>query len=123
MKYTKEQKQNAYRILKRNYGERFAAIITSVSKSGMSRRIKFYAADFQHVGYYIAVLLDLPWDDCKGLRVDGCGMDMIFDVLSRLNFIMAELDTTEERQAWVDTNPKKMIGHDYFTDANHYTLL
>ena len=67
------------------------ALVTHVSNSGMSRRIKFYVPtlDDNQLGIYnvtheIANLLDYPIND-KGLRVDGAGMDEEFAVVYDLS--------------------------------------
>jgi hypothetical protein len=63
-------------------------IVRSVSRSGMSRRIDFYAIDpkDQRPIWLTPVFRDVLGlsqgsGDRDGLRVDGCGMDMIFDCI------------------------------------------
>ena len=91
MKYSKDEKQKAYKFLKQFKGQTFAANITSVSRSNLSRRIKIYAPNFVNLSYYIAVLLDLHYND-KGIKVKGVGTNIIFHLLSKLNNKMAKLN-------------------------------
>ncbi len=63
-------------------------VLRKVSKSGMSRRIDFYAnrkGDLQFLSGWIANACGYtrPGDD-QGLRVEGCGMDMGFHVVYEL---------------------------------------
>ena len=119
----KEQKE-AYEVLKQYHGQQLAASVKSVSRSGMSRKIEFYAPNFDRIGYYIAKLLDYPYYPGKGIKVDGCGMDMIFSVLSDLNYEMAKRDTGKTIQELLKTGECGTHIYDkYFTDANHYKYL
>ena len=111
-KYSEHEKQKAYEFLKKFKGQTFAANITSVSRSGLSRRIKIFAPNFVNLSYYIAVLLDLHYNN-KGIRVNGTGMDMIFYLLIRLNQKMAILDNNYNEECYSD----------YFTNANNYTYI
>lgn len=69
-------------------------IVRSVSRSGMSRRIDFYAIDPTDarpvfLTGYISTLLGMPWKDKRdGLSVSGCGMDMIFHVVNNLSMAL-----------------------------------
>lgn len=119
MKYTKEEKQEAYQILKQYKGQNFGCVIKSVSRSGMSRKMEFYSQNFNRIGYYIARIIDYPYNVDKGLSVTGCGMDMIFHVLSSLNYAMARLDGTYDKLK----KEGKHIYNDYYTDASGYVLL
>jgi hypothetical protein len=120
MKYTKEEQKQAYEVLIKYRGQNFGACIKSVSRSGMCRRIEFYSNDFNRIGYYIARLIEYPYNvDKGGLQVTGCGMDMIFHVLSSLNYTMARLDGVYDKLK----NEGKRIYDDYFTNAERYTLL
>jgi len=95
MKYTKEQKAAAWEHLKAYKGQTLLAIINSVSRSGMSRRIEFYGIGkgwmdkghkIDRLGYWIAQVIDYPYNvDKGGLLVNGCGMDMIFHMLYSVN--------------------------------------
>lgn len=77
-------------------GDTVYGIVRSVSKSGMSRRIDFYALkDNQHV-FLTSSMADLgigsysteAWRRSQGMRVDGCGMDMIFACVYELGRIL-----------------------------------
>lgn len=60
------------------------AIVRSVAKSGMSRRMDFYILRNEHacrITRQLAVLLDMSSDPDKGMRIDGGGMDMGFHVV------------------------------------------
>ena len=75
----------------------YYAIIRHVSASGMLRVIDFYViehsrhkvARMRSIGHEIAGLLDWPYDKKHlGVRVGGCGMDMVFHTLDTLHGIM-----------------------------------
>jgi len=62
-------------------GDTVTAIIRSVSRSGMSRKIDFYKAtaeDMVYLSPYFASVLGIGRDDRGSCRVTGCGMDMAF---------------------------------------------
>lgn len=61
-------------------GYNVLAIITSVSNSGMSRRIKFYWINDNQI-YPITHYFEGA-QNTNGLYVRGCGMDMVFATLS-----------------------------------------
>lgn len=68
-------------------GDTVHGIVRSVARSGMSRRIDFYKlADggMQYLTGYIAQLQGSD-DFDGGLRVNGCGMDMIFATVYELS--------------------------------------
>jgi len=125
MKYTKEEIKRAYEVIDNYRGMRFGAIVKSVSRSGMSRRIEIYAGDFERIGYHIAVIADYSYNvDKGGLKVDGCGMDMIFSVLSNFNYAMARHDTGKTIQELLKTKEcGEHIYDKYFTNANNYKNL
>lgn len=69
------------------HGVQVHAIVRSVSKSGMSRRMDFFVMRNEsatRITHHIARLLDWSQNPDKGLRVDGCGMDMGFHTLDCL---------------------------------------
>ena len=70
-------------------GQRVFCILRSVSKSGMSRRISFYAVKDGEMrfldGYIADILSSVTRDRKEGLRVSGCGMDMGFHVVYSLS--------------------------------------
>jgi len=63
-------------------GDTVYCVLRSVSKSGMSRRIDFYVIKENRpiwITGNMAALMDRDSKGCgKGMRVDGCGMDMGF---------------------------------------------
>lgn len=67
-------------------------VLESVSRSGMSRVIKSYT--FDAVGHhwlsgYIGAVLDLSRPKMSdGLKVNGAGMDMGFDLVYRLSYAL-----------------------------------
>lgn len=73
-------------------GDHVYCILRSVSSSGMSRRISFYAVEDGRMrfldGYVADVLSGVTRDRKEGLRVNGCGMDMGFHVVSSLGAVL-----------------------------------
>lgn len=74
-------------------GDRIYGIVRSVSKSGMSRVISFYKLTAEGplyltgwIGKAIGYRRVDGWRD--GLRVNGCGMDMIFAVVYELGRVI-----------------------------------
>ena len=123
MKAKEKEKIEAYEHLKQYRGKEVAVVINSVSRSGMSRRMEFYADGFNRIGYSIAKFLDYPYND-KGIRVDGCGMDMVFHILSNLNYAMAQRDTGKTIKELLKTGEcGKHIYDVYFFNANNYRTL
>jgi len=125
MNQSQKEKLEAYEILKKYRGQKIGACIKSVSKSGMSRKIEFYSSNFDRIGYYIAKIIGYSYNVEKGgIKVDGCGMDMIFHVLSSLNYEMAKLDTGKSITELLKTGECGVRIYDnYFTDASHYSYL
>ena len=123
MKHTKEQFQSSLDYLRKFRGCQVVAKISSVSRSGMSRRIQFYCIKDNNLVYLtgtIAVILDAPHND-NGILVKGCGMDMIFHTLSNLNYEMARLDTGKNITELLQTKEcGERIYDKYFFDANNY---
>ncbi len=86
-----QQIKDLRKLLKRCNNKVFG-IVKSVSSSGMSRNIDFYAFECvkgevkKHwLSYRIAGLLDYSFNDNKeSVKVSGCGMDMIFSVVYNL---------------------------------------
>jgi hypothetical protein len=125
MKYTKEEIKQAYVTLKKYRGQEFGACIKSISRSRKSRRIEFYDNNFNRIGYYIARVIDYPYNiDKGGIKVDGCGMDMVFQVLSSLNYAFAKHDTGKSIQELLKMKECGKRTYDkYFTNADNYRLL
>lgn len=85
----KEMLMKIKKIVSMCEDKRIYARVTSVSRSGMSRHIHFVAitkkGDF-YLTYYISKVLGLSYRDSDdSLFISGCGMDMIFETLYRLN--------------------------------------
>ena len=68
-----------------NPGDTVYGVVRSVSRSGMSRRIDFYCIEDGELRWLTPFIGDLCGYshsyERSGLRVDGCGMDMIFAVV------------------------------------------
>lgn len=95
MKVTKQERQESVSAIRSaaplgGLGHRPAqihAIVDSVARSGMSRRIRFYAQreDGEMVALTYHMGRVLGWNvNAKGLLVSGCGMDMVFHALDTL---------------------------------------
>lgn len=103
--------------------------ITKVSQSGMTRKMRFYAiskkdGELRNVTYLISGIADYGMDKNHDLIVGGCGMDMIFSVLSNFNYAMARQDTGKNIQELLKTEEYgKRIYDKYFFDANNYSSL
>ena len=92
MKYNKTEIKEAVEFLKPLQGKHLYCRVVSVSKSGMSRRLEFSVVQndqIVNVTLQIATITGLPYDYTKGLKIDGCGMDMRFACISNLNYAMA----------------------------------
>jgi hypothetical protein len=64
--------------------------LKTVSRSGMNRRIRCYAAidkSIEDITYYVARALGYTMND-NGLSVSGCGMDMGYSVVSNLSYAL-----------------------------------
>lgn len=133
MKYTKQAITEAWKILEQYRGCKIAASINHVSRSGMSRRIEFYAIksdDIHRIGYLIARVIGYNHDvDAGGICVRGCGMNMVFSVLTNFNYAAWAHDLAEKfpgLDRW-SIEAKKAMGRDasyniyddYFFDANN----
>lgn len=83
-------------------GSTVYCIVTSVARSGMSRRMNFYTFKNGKNGtpqkYFLTQLISevlagvsytsKDWMAHSGLRVRGCGMDMGFHVVNNLSYIL-----------------------------------
>jgi hypothetical protein len=70
--------------------------VTSVSRSGMSRRMKVLHKD-QDITYLVAKLIDNSVND-KGISVGGCGMDMTFWLADVFSYYLFETDENGKRK-------------------------
>jgi hypothetical protein len=119
MTQKQKDKEKAMKFLDRFRGRTVYARVNSVSRSGMSRRIEYYTTttdgDIIRIGYYIALAIDYPYNvDKGGVRADGCGMDMIFHVLSVLNYAYAQWKTGKSIQELLKT---KEFGEHIYDNA------
>lgn len=72
-------------------GQDITCIVTSVSRSGMSRRIRLLVASGGRVvdiTWRVGIVLGWSVDPDKGLRVDGAGMDMCFHTVYTLAHVL-----------------------------------
>jgi hypothetical protein len=72
-------------------GATIYGIVKSVSSSGMSRRIKFYAIKDNRpmfLSWSISQLLGHKMQDDGTIRVNGVGMDMIFATVYELGAVV-----------------------------------
>ena len=126
MKANKAEIQRAYEALKPCKGMTVYGTVNSVSRSGMSRRIEFYVAteknEIHRIGYYIAKIAGYPYDADKGLLVTGCGMDMIFSVLSNFNYSVAQLETGKNLTELLNSGEYGRICDNYFFNANYRSM-
>lgn len=90
-KYTKAEVEEARGMLVKfvRPGDTVYCILRSVARSGMSRRIDLYAvannAPVFLSGYAATVMgWSHPPRNREGIRIDGCGMDMGFAMVSEL---------------------------------------
>jgi len=116
----KQQKEkDAYKALKQYKGKQVIVTINKVSSSGMTRKMKFYFISgdrLQNITSELTDLLDYKLDKNYCMVVGGCGMDMIFSVLSNLNYKMAELDNYKKQ-------PNELVYDNYFIGAERYQLI
>lgn len=90
MKISKEDKEQAVRDLKDlvSEGDTIYGIVRSVSRSGMSRTIDFYIIRENLPVYltgFMSTVLKRPRDKRGALKVQGCGMDMVFACVSEIS--------------------------------------
>ena len=82
--WEQEHVKKTYKAIKKG---RIYASIESVSRTGMSRRIKFYRVEKNRIiqaTNAVNYLRHQKWDymvNDAGMKVTGCGMDMIFHTL------------------------------------------
>jgi hypothetical protein len=97
-KHTRESIEYAHETVMRYApeGTRVTALVTHVSKSGMSRRIRFFVPTIDRNGnpeiveltHAFAVVTDNNVKDDGngyGVNVHGCGMDMRFHIISNVS--------------------------------------
>jgi hypothetical protein len=66
--------------------------VETVSKTGMSRRIRVFVAnhDLIEVTNSVARALHMTNDDSNGIKVTGCGMDMRFHLHGNIEYALKE---------------------------------
>lgn len=123
-KFTQEEKEAALAILKQWRGHRLLAIVNSVSRSGMTRRIEFYGAEkgeISRIGYYMAKILEWPYNvDKGGFLVTGCGMDMVFQTLYSFNAAAWQFMEPEELKKWMGAETDQQDARIYHIRAESY---
>lgn len=111
-------------LLESARGKKVFCNIVSVSKSGMSRKMRFYIIendDLRNITHLISEIAGYKMDNDYNLKVSGCGMNMIFSVLSNFNYAMAQLDTGKTLTELLKTKEcGERIYDNYFIDANYY---
>lgn len=65
-------------------GDMVHTILRHCSRSGMRRHISLFAPGPTEITYYAALAMGAKRADDGGIKVDGCGMDMGFDLVYRL---------------------------------------
>lgn len=77
-------------------GDTVYTVLTHVSRSGMQRHIKALARwndRIIDISYYVADVLDWKLNkDRSAVKVDGCGMDMGFDLVYNLSYEIFKKD-------------------------------
>lgn len=85
--YREQQKQDLIKYLKPD--QTVYGVVRSVSRSGMQRVISFFYIDSGQLIYLdhkIEVLCGYRQAKQQGVIVNGCGMDMVFSVVSALSY-------------------------------------
>lgn len=105
-------------------GKKIYCNIVSVSRSGMNRKMNFYFINNNELikcTHLIAKILNKKLDKDHNLPVSGCGMDMIFHVLSSFNYAMARINTGKTIPELLETKEcGTRIYDNYYIDANNY---
>ena len=118
-KYTQDEKEKALAILGEWRGYTLLAHVNSVSRSGMTRRIEFYAAEgneISRIGYLMSKILEWPYDvDKGGFQVSGCGMDMIFHTIYSFNHYAYRAENPGKDYVVPDS------GYNYFFPTSYNT--
>lgn len=108
MKYSKDDKAQALETIRARlaaipvdaYGKRtIYGCVKHVSRSGMMREIELYTIDsgeLCRLSWSAACALDWPLGKSGGVRVSGCGMDMIFHLV---DCVMASIGNRSDWQS------------------------
>jgi hypothetical protein len=106
MKYTQQQKKEAQEYLTKiiTQNSQIYGAIVKVAPNGISRCIKFYTVKDNCIiliTHEIAILTDNPQDRATdGIRVSGCGMDIIFATIYKVGKI-GDVDYKEIAQKYI----------------------
>jgi hypothetical protein len=104
-------------LLLRMKNKKLICNISRVSRSGMSRTMKFFFigknGNLYNVTNIIASITDQNINKNGELRVSGCGMDMVFHVLSSFNYAMARRETGKTTNNY----------DSYYINADKYQLI
>lgn len=98
MKRKEQEQKEAIGELKANFiipSSKIIIQITSVARSGMSRRMKVYTEDMNEITYFVARAIDCSRND-MGILITGCGMDMTFWLANALTYALYGKDKPEE---------------------------
>lgn len=81
-------KAEAIDQLKALPGDTIYGVVLSVSRSGMSRKARFFAVvdgEIRNVTGAVGNALDWRHDGADWIRLDGCGMDMLYHTVDSVN--------------------------------------
>jgi len=116
-----------FKLLKQIKGKRIVCKIASVSRSGMTRKMSFYVLiknELVYINHIISAVAGYNRDKNHNLIVGGCGMDMIFSVLSNFNYAMAPLVTGKDLTVLLKTKECGEHIYDvYYINANNYKMI
>lgn len=107
IKMNKDKKQYATQRLKEilPHGSTVYTLVTSVSKSGMSRSIKclvIYKDDLIDISDFVAKAIENPFDNNNGgVKVKGCGMDMGWYLVEEALSYALYGETSKVKQRWI----------------------
>lgn len=114
-------------VLKKVKNKKIVCSIKSVSASGMTRKMDFYALinnELVYINHLISAIAGYKRDKNHCLIVGGCGMDMIFSVLSNFNYAMAPLVTGKDLKTLLDSKEcGERVYDTYYINANNYKML
>ena len=111
------------KIMKKTKNKRVYATVLHVSNTGMSRVIKFIAITKRGNVYNITDLISkitgYHWDrSYYGVRVYGCGMDMVFNTLYNVNAIAYSYKVIKTSK----NKDKHDIYYDGLVDSNYWNI-
>jgi hypothetical protein len=103
-------------------GDTVYTIVENVSRSGMSREIRVVLLKCQETGeayslhpnHAVSTVLGLPRGKREGVKIQGCGMDMGFEIVYQLGMAMWPHGTPEphgERNGEPDSNGGYALKH------------